>query len=45
MTTPIATTPAPCDTTCRRHPGRVAPSAMRTPISRVRPATTYDSTP
>ena len=42
---PIAMTCAPCATTIQRTPLRCAPSAMRTPISRVRSATTYDSTP
>ena len=35
----------PASTTIRRTRSGCAPSAMRTPISRVRSATTYDSTP
>src|SRR5687768_3251411 len=45
MATPTSTTFVPCDTTWRRTTPVVAPSAIRTPISRVRSATTYDNTP
>ena len=45
MATPARTTLVPAETTCRRTTAGVAPSAMRTPISRVRAATTYESTP
>src|SRR5205823_4337020 len=45
IATPTSTTFVPSDTTWRRTTLVVAPSAMRTPISRVRCATTYDRTP
>ena len=44
-TTPTSSTRAPCPTTIRWTRLACAPSAMRTPISRVRSATMYDSTP
>ena len=43
--TPTSSTRAPCPTTIRWTRRACAPSAMRTPISRVRSATMYDSTP